>query len=77
MATAVSKSRFKPRVLEFLRNVEATGEPLIITDRGRPVLKILPFQGDANDDLSAFRNAVLRFDDPLSPVGLEDWKHLK
>ncbi len=77
MTTAISKSKFKPHVLELLRNVEATGEPLIITDRGRPVLKILPYHGEEVDDLAPFREKVLRFDDPLAPVGLGDWKQLK
>jgi antitoxin (DNA-binding transcriptional repressor) of toxin-antitoxin stability system len=32
----VSKSQFKARALEFFRQVETTGEPLIVTDHGEP-----------------------------------------
>jgi prevent-host-death family protein len=37
-----SKGVLKAKLLELLRGVEATGEELIITDRGVPVLKIVP-----------------------------------
>ena len=40
----VSKSYFKAHALELLRRVEATGEPLILTDRGRPVLEVRPYR---------------------------------
>ena len=39
MPTTVSKSRFKAKALELFRQVERTGKPIIITDRGTPVLK--------------------------------------
>ncbi len=44
MDNTVSKSQFKPKALEFFREIEKTGKPLIITDRGKPVLKIVPIQ---------------------------------
>ena len=43
MTTTISKSRFKPRALEYFRRVETTGEELVITDRGRPVAKVVPY----------------------------------
>jgi prevent-host-death family protein len=36
----VSKSKLKAKLLEYLRLAEAKGEEIIITDHGRPVLKI-------------------------------------
>ncbi|MBN2414280.1 type II toxin-antitoxin system Phd/YefM family antitoxin [bacterium] len=38
----ISKSRLKPKLLEYLRRVEETREPLIITSHNKPVLKIEP-----------------------------------
>lgn len=35
METRISKSRFKARALEYFRQVERTGQELIITDRDR------------------------------------------
>lgn len=38
---AVSKTELKARMLEYLREVERTGEELVITNHGRPVLKLV------------------------------------
>lgn len=40
----ISKSQLKSKMLEFFRQVESSGEELIVTDFGRPVLKIVPFK---------------------------------
>ncbi len=76
MAHRVSKSQFKPRTLEYFRQVEQSGEALIITDHGRPVLKIIPYSAEPSDVLNALRNSVRKYDRPMDPVGLEDWESL-
>lgn len=77
MPQAVSKSQFKPHSLEYFRKIEQTGEELIITDHGRPVLKVIPFLEDMEECFRGLRNTVLRYDAPLEPVGAEDWEALK
>jgi antitoxin (DNA-binding transcriptional repressor) of toxin-antitoxin stability system len=77
MERMVSKSQFKPRSLEYFRLIEESGQPLIITDRGRPVLKVIPYTDDPEDRLKVLRNSVLKYDDPTEPVTLEDWEALK
>ncbi|MEX2536784.1 MAG: type II toxin-antitoxin system prevent-host-death family antitoxin [Trueperaceae bacterium] len=72
MTETTSKSKFKPKTLEYLRKVEETGETLIITDRGRPVVKIEPYR--AGDALRFLRGCVLRYDDPTEPVAAEEWE---
>lgn len=76
MSQVVSKSKFKPRALEYFRQVEQSREEIIITDHGKPVLKVIPFAGDPEGDLEALRGTVLRYDDPTEPVALEDWEAL-
>jgi prevent-host-death family protein len=71
---AVSKSQFKAGALEYFRQVERTGKELIITDRGRPVLKIAPYGTRSADSLAALRGSVLRYDDPLEPVDSDSWE---
>jgi antitoxin (DNA-binding transcriptional repressor) of toxin-antitoxin stability system len=74
----VSKSRFKAQALELFRQVEASGEPLVITDHGKPTLEVRPYcpvRPDANP-LEELRGSVLRFDDPFAPVGENDWEAL-
>jgi len=38
----VSKGKLKAKMLEYFREVEATGEPLIVTDHGKEVLEVRP-----------------------------------
>lgn len=77
MTTTISKSKFKARALEYFRQVERTGGEIVITDHGRPVVKILPYSQDSAEALKALRGSVLRYDDPCEPVGLEDWEALR
>jgi len=72
----ISKSQFKPKALEIFREIEKTGKPLIITDRGKPVLKIAPYSEDPAESLRLLRNSVVKYTDPLEPVGLNDWDAL-
>lgn len=77
MPQAVSKSQFKPHSLEFFRKIEQTGEELVITDHGRPVLKVVPYVTDTEECFRGLRNTVLRYDAPLEPTGVDDWEALK
>ncbi len=77
MENTISKSQFKPKSLQYFRQVEETGKELIITHHGKPVLKIVPYSENQADVLKALRNSVLKYDNPTEPVGLEDWESLK
>jgi prevent-host-death family protein len=77
MSQAISKSQFKPHSLEYFRRIEQTGEELVITDHGRPVLKVIPYVADTEECFRGLRNTVLKYDAPLDPVGLEEWDSLK
>lgn len=77
MEQLVSKSSFKAKALEYFREVENTGRELIITDHGKPVLKIVPYSHDPNAALQALRGSIIRYADPLEPVGQEDWESLR
>lgn len=74
---AISKSRFKSRALEHLRDVERTGKELVITDRGTPVVKVVPYERDPTARLESLRGTVLRYREPTKPVGERDWKALR
>ena len=77
MAISVSKSQFKPRSLEYFRRIEQTGEELIITDHGRPVLKVVPYVDDPEMWFKGLRNTVLRYENPMEPVADGEWEALK
>ena len=76
MVQTVSKSKFKPRALEYFRKVQETGEELVLTDHGKPVLKIVAFKPDPEAALKSLRKTVVRFTDPLRPTD-EPWNALK
>ncbi len=76
MKGSISKSQFKPRALELMREVEKTGKELTITDRGRPVLKIVPYSQKPSEILRNLQGTVLKYDDPTEPVDI-DWSAIK
>lgn len=77
MTTTVSKSRFKAKALELFRQVEQTGTPIVITDRGTPVLTVSPFRQGPNAALRILRESVVKYDAPTKPVGEGDWESTK
>lgn len=77
MAKTLSKAKFKPKVLELLREVERTGEELVITDRGRPVVRIVAYESDHSHLLASLRGSVVEYIDPTVPVGEGDWEVLR
>ena len=74
MSDIVSKSQFKARALEYFRMVEETRREVVITDRGRPVLKVVPFTREPGKDLLLLRDTVVRYDAPTEPVGEDEWE---
>ena len=75
----VSKSHFKAHALELFREIEATGQPLVVTDHGRPTVEIRPYRPadlPPVDPRQELRGSVLRFDDPFAPVAEGDWEAL-
>jgi len=82
MPEQISRTLFKAKALEYFRQVETTGEPLIITDHGRPTLELRPLktltdQEKTQQILEQLRGSVVYYKDPFEPVGLEDWEALK
>ena len=68
MDAHVSKSRFKAQALELFRQVEQSGHPIVITDRGVPVLRLAPFKDDLETALAPLRGSVVEYVHPMEPV---------
>jgi len=73
----VSKSEFKAKALEFFRQVEASGQSVIVTDHGKPVLEVRPYRVTERDPLDVLRGSVVRYDNPTAPVALDDWEAVR
>ena len=69
----VSKSELKPKLFAYLKRVSESGKELIITDHGKPVLKIVPISEHEENPMASLRGMVEWYDDPLEPVGVV-WK---
>ncbi len=77
MGQTISKSRFKPKALKYFRDIQESGQELIITDHGKPVLKISAYHEEPEVVLEELKNSVKRYEDPTEPVALDDWEALK
>ena len=73
----VSKSQFKARALEFFRQVEASGETVIVTDKGRPTIEVRRYKADQRSPLDRLQGSVIELTDPFEPVGEDDWEALR
>ncbi|POR56211.1 antitoxin (DNA-binding transcriptional repressor) of toxin-antitoxin stability system [Paraburkholderia eburnea] len=71
-AHQVSKTEFKAKALEFFRQVEASGESVVVTDHGRPTLELRPYRNLERDPLDVLRGSVVRYDGPTDPIEV-DW----
>jgi prevent-host-death family protein len=69
----VSKSALKAKMLVYFRRVEETGEELIVTDSGEPVIRIVPIRKrrPASEVFADVRGRVVYHDDILEPTALE------
>ena len=74
----VSKSALKDRMLEYFRNIENTGEELIVTDHGRSVLKIVPVKKKSTfKELFGKFQGKAKYFAPVTEPETEDWQELK
>jgi prevent-host-death family protein len=71
---SVSKSRFKARALAYFREVEQTGREIVITDRGVPVLRLVPYRADPLAARRVLRDTVVRYEAPMEPVDPDAWE---
>lgn len=70
----VSKSILKAKMLEYLRRVEQTGEELVVTSHGRPVVRVVPFSIKRTPDeaFGDLRGKVVYHEDIFIPT-TDEW----
>lgn len=71
----ISKSDFKARALEVLRDIEKSGQPKIITDRGKPTLEIRKLRQQPAPPLEVLKGTVIKYDDATAPVADDEWEN--
>jgi antitoxin (DNA-binding transcriptional repressor) of toxin-antitoxin stability system len=70
----IAKSKLKANMLQIFRELEESGEELIVTDHNRPVLKIIPISEKQTVEqlFAPFQGKVRYFEDPDTPT-IEEW----
>jgi len=71
-------SVFKARCLSIMNDVQATGEPVIVTKRGTPVVKVVPVEPRKNN-LFGFMAGEFKINGDIESrvVPLKEWKVMK
>ncbi len=77
MANTISKSKLKAKMLEVFRQIEASGDELIVTDQGKPVLKIIPIKQKKTvaELFENVQNQVAYLEDINTPT-LSEWDNV-
>jgi prevent-host-death family protein len=68
---SMAAGTFKARCLAVMKQVQATGEPVIVTRRGTPVVKVVPAQSEKNDIFGFMKGKVKIVGDIESPIPVE------
>ena len=67
---------FKARCLAVMKKVKATGEPVVLTRRGEPIVKVVPVDRAKNDIFGFMIGRVKIVGDIESPIPVE-WEVTK
>ena len=71
-------SVFKARCLAVMDDIQATGEPVVVTKRGKPVVKVVPAAAGESDLFGFMAGRMKIVGDIESPVlPLKQWKVFK
>ena len=68
----ISAAEFKARCLKLMDEVARTGRPLVITKRGRPLVRLLPAQEEPRATFGCLRGSTRIVGDIVASAG-ETW----
>ena len=70
----IKASEFKAKCLALIDQVADTGDPIVITKNGKPLVKLVPHQIPKRSPLGVWKGKVIIKGDILSPIA---WDRLK
>jgi prevent-host-death family protein len=62
---------FKAHCLTVIKQVQATGEPVVVTKRGAPVVRVVPAESEKNDIFGLMAGRVKIVGDIESPIPVQ------
>lgn len=82
----MAAGEFKAKCLAVMAEVNSTGQPVLVTKRGKPLARVLPSQEPAPEEkpedifgcLRGFLASEKGLDELVDPIiPMEEWDHLK
>lgn len=70
-SATIGATQFKARCLELMDQVAATGNPVVITKRGRPVARLVPVDRRPRSIVGALKGRAVILGDITSPVSVK------
>ncbi len=67
---------FKAHALQVLAEVSRSREPVVLTRRGRPLAKVVPYTEEACEP-GMLAETIIYEGDIVSPAAEEDWESLR
>ena len=74
MSIEISKSKFKAKALEIMKNIEETGEEVVITSYGKKMLLIKRYTDESVNPLLSLKDTIISFNEPFTPIDENDWE---
>jgi len=72
----IAAGAFKAQCLAIMDQVSQSGEPVVITKHGKPVVKLVPAENSADDIFGYMKGKFKIVGDIVGPVfPIEDWKN--
>ena len=70
MSKTIAAAEFQAKCLRLINEMSEDGEPVTITNRGRPVALLAPVRPEGEDRsiIGALKGSVLAYDDPFLPA---------
>jgi prevent-host-death family protein len=74
----IPAGKFKTQCLALMDEVQTTGEPVLVTKHGKPVVKVVPAEAKDESIFGYMAGKARIVGDIVSPATLiEDWEALK
>ena len=74
MSTTVSKSKLKTHMLRIFREIEKSGEDLVVTDHGKPVLLVTPLRPKQMvDTVFADLQGQVSYPEDINTPTMDEW----
>lgn len=73
----MSKSKLKTHMLQIFRQIEQTGEEVIVTDNNRPVLRIQPInrKPTVDETFAPYRGKLIMHESPDTQT-IDEWSEV-